>query len=123
MLVMQRLCINYKKEKMGVFKLIFDYLIPRLIKITISSCLQVSSVEIERITNAVDDSVHETAAIGVPPQGGGPERLVVAVVFKHSNVSTLDLDRLRVSFNSALQKKLNPLFKVLPALMKLAVFV
>lgn len=75
--------------------------------------MQVSSVEIERITNAVDDSVHETAAIGVPPQGGGPERLVIAVVFKDSNVSTPDLDRLRVSFNSALQKKLNPLFKVL----------
>ncbi|XP_074371046.1 putative acyl-activating enzyme 17, peroxisomal isoform X1 [Apium graveolens] len=74
--------------------------------------IKVSSVEIERITNAVDDSVHETAAIGVPPQGGGPERLVIAVVFKDSNVSTPDLDRLRVSFNSALQKKLNPLFKV-----------
>lgn len=81
--------------------------------------MQVSSVEIERITNAVDDSVHETAAIGVPPQGGGPERLVIAVVFKDSNVSTPDLDRLRVSFNSALQKKLNPLFKVLTALLKL----
>lgn len=73
--------------------------------------IKVSSVEIERITNAVNDAVHETAAIGLPPQGGGPERLVIAVVFKDSNHAP-DLDKLRVSFNSALQKKLNPLFKV-----------
>lgn len=79
--------------------------------LTISVGLQVSSVEIERITNAVDNSIHETAAIGVPPQGGGPERLVLAVVFKDSNHAP-DLDKLRVSLNSALQKKLNPLFKV-----------
>ena len=75
---------------------------------------QVSSVEIERICNAVDNRVLETAAIAVPPPGGGPERLVIAVVFKDSNESAQpDLNELKVSFNSSLQKKLNPLFKVL----------
>ncbi|KAK8560064.1 hypothetical protein V6N13_061319 [Hibiscus sabdariffa] len=74
--------------------------------------IKVSSVEIERICNAADTSVVETAAIGVPPAGGGPERLVIAVVFKDPHNSKTDLDRLRTSFNSAVQKKLNPLFKV-----------
>lgn len=75
--------------------------------------LQVSSVEIERVCNAVDSNVLETAAIGVPPPQGGPEQLVIAVVFKDSDDSTVDLDKLRISFNSAVQKKLNPLFRVI----------
>ncbi|XP_057951454.1 probable acyl-activating enzyme 17, peroxisomal [Malania oleifera] len=74
--------------------------------------IKVSSIEIERICNSVDDSILETAAIGVPPAGGGPENLVVAVVFKDSNSSPPDLNQLRISFNSAVQKKLNPLFRV-----------
>ncbi|KAJ8452217.1 hypothetical protein Cgig2_006022 [Carnegiea gigantea] len=40
----------------------------------------VSSVEIERICNGVHSSILETAAIGVPPSGGGPEQLVSRVV-------------------------------------------
>ncbi|XP_020580354.1 probable acyl-activating enzyme 17, peroxisomal [Phalaenopsis equestris] len=74
--------------------------------------IKVSSVEIERICNGVDEEILETAAIGVPPAGGGPEQLFVAVVFKVENSSEESLDRLKVSFNSALQKKLNPLFRV-----------
>lgn len=74
--------------------------------------IKVSSVEIERICNAVDNNILETAAVGVPPQGGGPERLVIAVVFKDSSESATDLNKLRTAFNSALQNKLNPLFKV-----------
>lgn len=73
---------------------------------------QVSSVELERICNAVDNNILETAAVGVPPPGGGPERLVIAVVFKDFRDSAPDLNKLRTSFNSALQKKLNPFFKV-----------
>ncbi|KAJ6759693.1 ACYL-ACTIVATING ENZYME 17 PEROXISOMAL-RELATED [Salix purpurea] len=73
--------------------------------------IKVSSIEIERICNAVDSNVLETAAIGVPPPQGGPEQLVIAVVFKDSDDSTVDLDKLRISFNSAVQKKLNPLFQ------------
>ncbi|KAK4409509.1 putative acyl-activating enzyme 17, peroxisomal [Sesamum angolense] len=74
--------------------------------------IKVSSVEIERICNSVDTGVLETAAVGVPPAGGGPERLVIAVVFKNPDKPITDLSNLSASFNSALQKKLNPLFKV-----------
>lgn len=74
---------------------------------------KVSSVEIERICNEVSDSVLETAAIGVPPPGGGPEQLAIAVVIKDSNSLKEDLNQLKISFNSAVQKKLNPLFRVL----------
>ncbi|MBA0707714.1 hypothetical protein Golax_019742 [Gossypium laxum] len=74
--------------------------------------IKVSSVEIERICNAVDSCVLETAAIGVPPADGGPEHLVIAVVFKDPDNSTSDLNKLRISFNSAVQRNLNPLFKV-----------
>lgn len=74
---------------------------------------QVSSLEIERICNVVDDDILETAAIGVPPAGGGPEKLIIVVVFKDANESNHNLNKLMISFNSALQKKLNPLFKVM----------
>lgn len=74
--------------------------------------VQVSSVEIERVCNSVDDRVLETAAIGVTPAGGGPERLVIVVIFKDANGSNPDLNKLKASLNTALQKKLNPLFKV-----------
>lgn len=72
-----------------------------------------SSVEIERICNGVDSNILETAAIGIPPSGGGPEQLAIAVVLKNSNITAQDLHNLRMSFNSALQKTLNPLFRVI----------
>lgn len=74
--------------------------------------VQVGSIEIERVCNSVDDSVLETAAIGVPPPSGGPEQLVIAVVFKSPEISKHDLNVLKKSFNSEIQRKLNPLFKV-----------
>ncbi|KAL6579898.1 putative acyl-activating enzyme 17, peroxisomal [Orobanche minor] len=74
---------------------------------------QVSSVEIERVCNLVDTRILETAAVGVPSPGGGPERLVVAVVFKDADKPlSLDSSNLAAAFSSALQKKLNPLFRV-----------
>ncbi|KAL6549377.1 putative acyl-activating enzyme 17, peroxisomal [Orobanche hederae] len=73
----------------------------------------VSSVEIERVCNLVDTRILETAAVGVPSPGGGPERLVVVVVFKDADKpSSLDSSNLAAAFSSALQKKLNPLFRV-----------
>ncbi|XP_022135246.1 probable acyl-activating enzyme 17, peroxisomal [Momordica charantia] len=74
--------------------------------------IKVSSVEIERICNTIDDSILETAAIGVPPLGGGPEQLVIAVVLKNPGETSPDLDKLKLCFNSSLQKNLNPLFRV-----------
>ena len=73
---------------------------------------QVSSVEIERVCNEVDEDVLETAAIGVAPPVGGPDQLVVVVVFKEKNWSEEALTRIRTAFNSSIQKKLNPLFRV-----------
>ncbi|KFK27630.1 hypothetical protein AALP_AA8G408100 [Arabis alpina] len=74
--------------------------------------IKVGSIEIERVCNSIDDSILETAAIGVPPPNGGPEQLVIAVVFKNPELSNQDLSRLKKSFNTEIQKKLNPLFKV-----------
>lgn len=74
--------------------------------------IKVSSLEIERICNSVDENILETAAVGVPPAGGGPEKLVIAVVFKDSDNLEHNLVNWMISFNSALQRKLNPLFKV-----------
>lgn len=68
-----------------------------------------SSIEIERICNAVDENILETAAIGVPPAEGGPEQLIIAAVLKEP---VPDMDKLRIAFNSAVQKRLNPLFRV-----------
>lgn len=88
--------------------------------------IKVSSIEIERVCNESDNSILETAAIGVPPRGGGPERLVIVVVFKDLKEKQLpELNKLRASFNSSLQGRLNPLFKVsqvmpLPALPRTA---
>ncbi|KAL8056782.1 hypothetical protein ABFX02_04G140900 [Erythranthe guttata] len=75
--------------------------------------IKVSSIEIERICNMVSSDIVETAAVAVPPPGGGPERLVVAVVLKDvDRKPLLEMSNLAASFNFALQKKLNPLFKV-----------
>ncbi|KAK9073268.1 hypothetical protein SSX86_007592 [Deinandra increscens subsp. villosa] len=74
--------------------------------------IKVSSVEIERVCNSVDDKILETAAIGVTPDGGGPERLVIVVIFKDAIDSKPDLIGMKRSLNRALQKNLNPLFKV-----------
>ncbi|XP_073010804.1 probable acyl-activating enzyme 17, peroxisomal [Typha latifolia] len=74
--------------------------------------IKISSVEIERICNGIDDTILETAAVGVPPYGGGPEQLFVAVVFKEQSSTNKNLDQLKLDLNIALQKKLNPLFRV-----------
>ncbi|CAD6344019.1 unnamed protein product [Miscanthus lutarioriparius] len=73
--------------------------------------IKVSSIEIERICNRVHDAIVETAAIGVPPVGGGPEQLTIAVVLKDQSSQVEDWNQLKLAFNVAL-KKLNPLFKV-----------
>jgi hypothetical protein len=60
----------------------------------------------------VNDAILETAAIGVPPVGGGPEQLTIAIVFRDQSPQAEDLNQLKLMFNAAL-KKLNPLFKVI----------
>jgi acetyl-CoA synthetase len=66
--------------------------------------IKVSSAEIERVMLRVS-GVRESAAVAVPPPGGGPSRLVVyAVADKHA-------DLLR-EMQAAIGEHLNPLFKL-----------
>lgn len=71
--------------------------------------IKVSAAEIERVCNRVD-GIHETAAIGVPPAGGGPDRLVLFAVLKPGWMPSRT--ELRSRFQSAIRSGLNPLFKV-----------
>ena len=71
--------------------------------------IKVSSAEIERVLNRVPGVV-ETAAVGAPPPGGGPERLVVfAVLAAGSEVAE---DQLATTMRTALRDQLNPLFRL-----------
>lgn len=72
--------------------------------------IKTSSIEIERVCNQSDDSVLETAAVGAAPPQGGPEMLVVFVILKEG--LNADPEKLRMLFSKAIQRSLNPLFKV-----------
>uniref|UniRef100_A0A9I9CCJ1 AMP-binding enzyme C-terminal domain-containing protein n=1 Tax=Cucumis melo TaxID=3656 RepID=A0A9I9CCJ1_CUCME len=69
-----------------------------------------SSVEIERICDHFDESILETAAVSLSPIEGGPEQLVILVVLKKQYVKSPQ--ELKDKFSKAIQKNLNPLFKV-----------
>lgn len=71
--------------------------------------IKVSSAEIERVLNRVP-GVHETAAIAVPPEGGGPDRLVVFLVIE-SDPGDVGASW-QVAFQQAIREHLNPLFRV-----------
>ncbi|GAQ91495.1 acyl-activating enzyme [Klebsormidium nitens] len=72
--------------------------------------IKVSSVEIERVCNAADLAILETAAIGIPPPDGGPEQLLIVAVLKDGHVA--DTVSLTKKLTSAVAKNLNPLFRV-----------
>ena len=69
--------------------------------------IKIGSAEIERVVGVVD-SVIETAAIGIPPIGGGPDQLVVYAVLK----GTPDIAELKTAMQIEIKTKLNPLFKI-----------
>jgi acetyl-CoA synthetase len=69
--------------------------------------IKVGSLEIERVLNE-HPAVVECAAVGVRPQVGGPDRLVVHVVLRRA----LGSDLLKRDFLEILSKRLNPLFKI-----------
>lgn len=71
--------------------------------------IKVSSAELEAVLN-VHPGVHQSAAIAVPPPGGGPSELVVYV--QPSAGAELDPEALRAPFQAAIKRELNPLFKV-----------
>lgn len=68
--------------------------------------IKVSSAEIERTVNTIEGVV-ESAAVGVPPGDGGPDRLVVFVVAPGG-----DAEVLLVQMQDAIRNRLNPLFKI-----------
>lgn len=72
--------------------------------------VKTSSVEIERVCNQADESIFETAAVSVAPFTGGPEQLIIFVVLKQGFNG--EPSELKLKFASAIQKNLNPLFKV-----------
>ncbi|KAK7318926.1 hypothetical protein RJT34_03634 [Clitoria ternatea] len=72
--------------------------------------IKTSSVEIERVCDRADECILETAAISVAPANGGPEQLVIFVVFKKGYSS--NADTLKKKLTKAIQTNLNPLFKV-----------
>jgi acetyl-CoA synthetase len=79
--------------------------------------IKVSSAEIERVLNAVPGVV-ETAAIAVPPPGGGPSLLWVFAVpapppeAAHESAANDPRDALLSAMRSRLREHLNPLFKI-----------
>ncbi|GKV30326.1 hypothetical protein SLEP1_g39143 [Rubroshorea leprosula] len=72
--------------------------------------IKTSSVEIERVCDQADESILETAAISAAPPGGGPEMLAIFVVLKKG--FDHQPDKLKIMFSKAIQRNLNPLFKV-----------
>ncbi len=67
--------------------------------------IKVSSAEIERVLNSMAGVV-ETAAIAVPPPGGGPSLLVIFAVLEDAGASWQD------AMQQTIRQKLNPLFKI-----------
>jgi acetyl-CoA synthetase len=71
--------------------------------------IKVSSAEVERVVNALTD-VSETAAIAVPPAGGGPDRLVIFAVC--STDPPPEGRVLKAAMQDRIRSALNPLFKI-----------
>ncbi|CAL4944968.1 unnamed protein product [Urochloa decumbens] len=73
--------------------------------------IKTSSVEIERVCNRADEGLLETAAVSIKRAGGGPEHLAILAVLKDRSAQ-YDVNLLKSKFQRAIQKNLNPLFKV-----------
>jgi acetyl-CoA synthetase len=71
--------------------------------------IKVSSIEIERTLNALED-IAETAAIAVTDHSGGPSQLVIYTVLNAGAI--LNIEQLRKSMQKLIREKLNPLFKI-----------
>ena len=71
--------------------------------------IKTSSAEIERVLNDVA-GVQETAAIAVPPTGGGPDRLIIYMVSETGG--RVDPGEIRPAMQEAIKQRLNPLFRI-----------
>jgi len=73
--------------------------------------IKIGSVEIEQVLNRIEGVV-ETAAVAVPPAGGGPDRLVIFAVLQSAKEKDAPLDALRQAMQEEIKRHLNPLFRV-----------
>jgi acetyl-CoA synthetase len=71
--------------------------------------IKTSAAEIERVVSPVE-GVSETAAVAVPPQGGGPSLLIIFAVLESG--ARADAGSLIADMQRAIAKHLNPLFKI-----------
>uniref|UniRef100_R7WCC2 4-coumarate--CoA ligase n=1 Tax=Aegilops tauschii TaxID=37682 RepID=R7WCC2_AEGTA len=101
--------IKVEAPPFNVYNLLFAFHEPTKSMLLLPG--QTSSVEIERVCNGADEGLLETAAISVKPSGGGPEQLAILAVPKDRS-ATYDANLLKGKFQRAIQRNLNPLFKV-----------
>lgn len=69
--------------------------------------IKISSAEIERVLNELEEAL-ETAAIAVPPRNGGPSLLIIYAICS----KPIDKKILLQKFQQEIKSKLNPLFKI-----------
>ena len=69
--------------------------------------IKVGSLELERIVNE-HPAVLESAAVGIAPRGGGPEKLVVHVVLR----TPAEPETLKEELSATIARRLNPLFRI-----------
>ena len=69
--------------------------------------IKVSSTQIEETVNKLN-FIQESAAIGIPPHGGGPDRLVLCIVLSKD----MEKDTVLKETQKQVKSKINPLFKV-----------
>jgi acetyl-CoA synthetase len=72
--------------------------------------IKIGSVELERALHSVAGIV-ETAAVAVPPPGGGPDRLVIFAVIKEER-KPVRVDALKSEMQQAIKSRVNPLFRI-----------
>lgn len=72
--------------------------------------IKTSSIEIERVCEQADGTIMETAAVSGAPASGGPELLAIFVLPKKGFHA--EPEKLKMIFSKAIQRNLNPLFKV-----------
>ncbi len=74
--------------------------------------IKVGSIELETVMNGHPD-ISETAAVAIPMEGGGADRLVVfAVPVEGKRVSQLDPSELKKDLQDRIKRHLNPLFRI-----------
>jgi acetyl-CoA synthetase len=69
--------------------------------------IKVGSLELERLVNE-HPAVLESAAVGVTPKEGGPEKLIVHVVLREP----IERGRLKRELSETIARRLNPLFRI-----------